>query len=57
MEERRGSPARWPRYRQASKKSNGQVNEKYVGMTGCTRHHAGWLLSRWGTTVSERQDG
>ena len=40
------------RYRQASKKKKGQIIEEYMGLTGCTRHHAAWLLRCWGTTVS-----
>ena len=46
------------RYRQASKKKKkGQIIEQYMGLTGCTRHHAAWLLRCWGTTVWDRQDG
>ena len=45
------------RYRQASKKKKGQIIEEYMGLTGCTRHHAAWLLRCWGTTVWDRQDG
>ena len=45
------------RYRQASKKKKGQIIEEYMGLTGCTRHHAAWLLRCWGTTVWDRHDG
>ena len=41
------------RYRQASKKKKGQIIEEYMGLSGCTRHHAAWLLRCWGTTVGE----
>ena len=36
------------RYRQASKKKKGQIIEEYMGLTGCTRHHAAWLLGHYG---------
>ena len=39
------------RYRQASKKHKGQIIEQYMGLSGCTRHHAAWLLRCWGTMV------
>ena len=45
------------RYRQASKKKKGQIIEEYMGLSGCTRHHAAWLLRCWGTTVWDRHDG
>ena len=45
------------RYRQASKKHKGQIIEQYMGLSGCTRHHAAWLLRCWGTTVWDRHDG
>ena len=35
-------------YRRGSKK---------VKLMGCKRHHAGWLLRMWGTTVVERRNG
>ena len=45
------------RYRQASKKKRSQIIKEYMGLTGCTRHHAAWLRRCWGTTVWDRQDG
>ena len=45
------------RYRQASKKQKGQIIEGYMGLTGCARHHVGWLVACWGTRVWDRHDG
>ena len=45
------------RYRKASKKKKGQLIEEYLELTGCTRHHAAWLLRCWGTTVWDQRGG
>ncbi len=45
------------RHREASKKKKGQIIEEYMGLSGCTRHHAAWLLRCWGTTFCDRHDG
>ena len=45
------------RYRRASRKKKGRLIEDYMELTGCTRHHAAWLLRCWGTTVWDRRAG
>ena len=45
------------RYRRASRKKKGRLIEDYLELTGCTRHHAAWLLRCWGTTVWDRRAG
>ena len=35
------------RCRKASNKKKGQLIEEYMELTGCTRHHAAWLLRCW----------
>ena len=45
------------RYRKASKKEKGQLIKEYMALTGCTRHHAAWLLRCWGTSVWDQRGG
>ena len=45
------------RYRKASKKKKGQLIKEYTELTGCTRHHAAWLLRCWGTSVWDQRAG
>ena len=45
------------RYRKASNKKKGQLIEEYMELTGCTRHHAAWLLRCWGTSVWDQRGG
>ena len=44
-------------YRRGSKKEKGVILDRVVKLMGCKRHHAGWLLRMWGTTVVERRNG
>ena len=45
------------RYRAATKKQKGRIQDDYVELTGCSRVYVAWLLRSMGTQVGLRRDG